>query len=122
MRQAWALGTCLQQFVDLLLVLGKGEGHVGVVDWEHALRGGGVLVQRDRHRTQGLRGQHGCVQARSVGSHHHHVLPPAQTGLVQAAGQVRHHGGEIGPAQGLPNTVFFFAHGRIARALDGMLK
>ena len=121
-RQAGALGPCFQQLVHLFLVFGKGEGHVGVVDREHAFRGGRVLVQRDRHRTERLRSQHGGIQARPVGAHHHHVLAPTQTGLVQAAGQVRHHGGEIGPAQGLPNTVFFFAHGRIARALDGMLK
>ena len=122
MRQARALGPCLKQLIDLLLVFGKGEGHLGVVDWEHALYSGRVLVQRYRHRTQRLRGQHGGVQARPVGAHHHHVLPPTQTGLVQTAGQVRHHGGEIGPAQGLPDAVFFFAHSRIARALGGMLK
>jgi hypothetical protein len=50
------------------------------------------------------------------------MLTPAQTSLVQATGQMGHHGGQVSPAQGLPDAIFFFTHGRLARALGGVLK
>ncbi len=89
----------LQQLVDLLLVFGKGETHFRIVDGEHALGRHSVLVQRNRNRAQRLHRQHGGIQPGAVGAHHHHMLTAAQTGLVQACGQVLDHGGQIGPGQ-----------------------
>ena len=119
--QLRALLANFQQLVDLLLVFGKGKAHLGVVDGEHALQGGCVLVKRNGHSTQRLHRQHGGVQTRPVGTQHHHVVTLAQTGLVQTASQLFHQHGEIGPRKGLPNTVLFFPHGRIERPLSGMV-
>ena len=110
-----------EQLVHLLLVFGKGKGHVGVVDREHALLGGGILVQRNWHCTQRLHCQHGGIQARAIGADHHHVVMLAQTGLVQTASQMRHHHGQVGPADGLPDAVLFFTHGRVPGALGGVV-
>ena len=50
------------------------------------------------------------------------VLAPVQARLVQAAGQVFDHAGQVGPIHGLPDAVFLLPHGRRLRALDSMLK
>ena len=72
-----ALFANLKQFVDLLLVFGKGKTHLGVIDGKYALQRGSVLVQRHRNSPKRLRRQHGGVQAWTVGTHHNHVLVAA---------------------------------------------
>jgi len=57
--QQRALRPDLEQLVDLLLVLDDREGDVGVDDREDELGRGGILVQRDRHRAERLRRDHG---------------------------------------------------------------
>jgi hypothetical protein len=121
-RDLRALRPDLQQLVDLLLVFGEGEAHVGVVDREDALGGGGILVQRDRDGAQRLRRQHRGVQPRTVGAHDHHVFAACQAGLVQAAGDVLHHLRQLGPGERLPDAVFLLPHRRGFGPLRRMLQ
>ncbi len=116
-----ALLADFQQLVDLLLVFGKCKTNLGVVDGEHALQRCRVLVQGNRNGTQGLRRQHRGIQTRPVGAHHNHVFPAAQTGLMQATAQMLHQRGQFSPRQGLPDAIFFLAHGRLSRALGGVI-
>ena len=120
--QLRALVANFQQLVDLLLIFGESKTHLGVVDGEYALGSCSVLVERNRHGAKGLHCQHGGVQARAVGADHDHVIVPAQTGLVQAAGQSFYHLCQIGPGQRLPNAIFFFTHGRLGWPLARVIK
>ena len=106
-----------EQFVDLLLIFGEGKTYLGVVDGKNALECRCVLVQGDRDGADRLHGQHGGVQAGSVGSDHDHVLIATQAGQMQAASQLGDQRCQIGPSQGLPNAIFFFAHGRLCWSL-----
>jgi hypothetical protein len=69
-----------------------------------------------------LRRQHGGVQPGPVGTDDDHVFAASQPGLMQAAGHMLHQRGQVGPAVGLPDAIFFFAHGRRAAALGGVLE
>jgi hypothetical protein len=44
-----------------------------------------------------------------------------QTRLVQPARQMLDQAGHVGPGDGLPDAVFFFAHGRIIGAPGGVV-
>ena len=112
----------LHQLVNLLLVFSKGEAHFSVIDRENALCRGRILVQGNRNSAQRLHCQHGGIQAGTVGPHHNHVVSAAQASLVQSGSQLLNHGGQVNPAQGLPNTVFLLAHGGLAWAAAGMLQ
>ena len=112
----------LQHLVDLLLVFHQGEAHVRVGDREDAFGGHRILVQRHRNRAERLRGEHGGVQARTVGAHDDDVFVALQAGLVQAAGNLLHQRGHVSPAMGLPDAIFFFAHGGRAGALGGVFE
>ncbi len=107
--QLRALRAQLEHLVDLLLVLDDGELHLGVVDREHILGRHGILVQRHRHRTERLRGQHGGVQARPVFADHHHVVAALHAALGHAAGQRPHQRGQGRPGQRLPDAIFLLA-------------
>ncbi|MNU81777.1 hypothetical protein D3C71_714480 [compost metagenome] len=121
-RNLGALLADLQQLVHLLLVFHQAKAHFGVVEREHTFGPHGVLVQRNRNRAQGLRGQHGGVQAGAVGADHHHVFMALQPGQVQAGGHLLHQPHQVSPAVGLPDAIFFFAQGRGRGALGGMLE
>ena len=121
MRQLGAVLPDFQQLVDLLLIFHHAEFHIGVVDWKDALGPHRVLIKRDRDRAQSLGRQHRGIQPRAVGTYDHQMIAPRETHLVQAAGQLLHHGGQVGPGQGLPNAIFFLAHGRRGGPLLGML-
>jgi hypothetical protein len=113
-----ALGADLQQLVHLLLVLDDSEAHLGVVEREDTLGAGGVLVQRDRDRTEALRCQHRHRQARAVVADHHDVLTALQARGGQTTGHAAHLCRQCRPAQGLPDPVFFFSQGwRVGSAL-----
>ena len=110
-RQLRAFFADVQHFVHLLLVFHHHETHIGVVDGVHTFRTHRVLVQRHRDCAQRLRGQHGGVEPGAVGADHHHVFMAFQARLVQAAGNGLDQLGHLGPADGLPDAVFLFAHG-----------
>lgn len=120
--QLGALLAHFQHLVDLLLVFHHGKAHFGVGDGEHAFRSGGVLVQRHRNRAQRLRGQHGGVKTRAVGANHDQVLAALQARLVQTAGHGPDQAGQIRPAGGLPNAIFFLAQCGRCGALGSMLE
>src|SRR5437588_779302 len=74
--QVRALGKDLEELVDLLLVLGEGEGDLGVLDGKRHLGRNRILVQRHRNRAQALHRGHGRVQPWPVVAHQRDVLPP----------------------------------------------
>ena len=121
-RELRALGARFQQLVDLLLVFGKCKPDFGVVDRKDAFGGDGVLVQRNRHRAQRLRGQHRGVQARPVGADDDDVFASRQSGLVQSARKMLHQRGHRLPAVALPDPVFLFAHRSSRGSLRSMLQ
>ena len=111
-----------QHFVDLLLVFDHAQTHFGVGHGENTFSCDGVLVQGNWNGTQRLRRQHGGVKTGAVRAHDNHVLAALQACLVQAASHVGHHGGHVLPVDGLPNAIFFFAHGGRLRALSRVLE
>ena len=56
----------------------------------------------------------------AVGTDDEHMLAALQTVARQPMGYLPDHGVQVGPIQGLPDTVFFFAQRGIARALARM--
>ncbi|OIQ68602.1 hypothetical protein GALL_498040 [mine drainage metagenome] len=122
MGQLRTLFANLDELVHLLLVFGKSKTHFGIIERKHALGGCCVLVQGNGHGTERLHRQHGGIQARPVGTDHHHVVMLAQSGLVQAARQMLNQGGHGTPVDGLPDAVFFLAHGGALGSLAGMVE
>ena len=122
MADAGALRPNFQQLVDLLLVFNHTKPHLGVVQGKHAFSGHGILVERHGNRAQRLRGQHGGVQTRTVGAHHHQMFTTLQPRLMQATSHVLNHLRHVRPIDGLPNAVFLLAHGGRVGALLGMFE
>ena len=112
----------LQQLVHLLLVLGEEELHLRVLDHEGHLGGHRVLVQRNGHATHALHSHHAHVQVRAVVADQGQVLPASEAQGQQAAGQLLHRLCSVFPGPGLPDTVLFFAYGRVCRALGCMFE
>jgi len=120
--QLRALRADLQQLVDLFLVLGDGERHLGVVDREDELRGDRVLVQRHGHSAERLRRQHRRVEPRAVLADDDQVLAAPQAGVGQAAGQLAHQLLQLRPGAGLPDPVFLLAQRGGVRAAPCVLE
>ena len=112
----------LQQLVHLLLVLGEEELHLRVLDHEGHFGGHRVLVQRNGHATHALHSHHAHVQVRAVVADQGQVLPASEAQGQQAAGQLLHRLCSVFPGPGLPDTVLFFAYGRVCRALGCMFE
>ena len=106
-----------QHFVDLLLVFHHAKTHVSIVDRKYTFPCHGILVQRNRNGAQGLRSQHGGVQARAVRTDHDQMFTALQACLMQTARHVCDHLQHGRPVHALPNAVFFFTHGARAWAL-----
>ena len=117
-----ALLANFEHLVDLLLILHHAKAHLRVVDRVHALGRHRVLVQGHRDRPQGLSGQHGRIQARSIRADDHQMLAAAQSGLRQAAGQISHQLRHVRPAHGLPDAVLLLAHRRALGVPGGLLQ
>ena len=64
--QTRTLGPHVEQLVDLLLVLGDREADLGMIDDVRQLLLDRVLVERDRHPSESLDGEHGPVELGSV--------------------------------------------------------
>ena len=78
------------------------------------------MVQGNGDGPNGLGREHGRRQAWPIGPDHHQVVTPAQTCELQTGRHVQCHIGQVCPGVGLPNAIFFFAHGRGLRSLLGM--
>src|SRR5262249_53018690 len=64
--EEWAALLDGNQLVDLLLVFGDREPHLGVIEDEGHLLGDRILVDRHRHAAQGLRRGDRPIETRAV--------------------------------------------------------
>ena len=103
-RERRHLRLRLEHLVDLLLVLDDGEVDLGVVQHEHELGRGRVLVHRHRHAAEALRGEHRPVEARPVVADDREVHAAAEPLRRQAAGERAHFVGHLAPRPGLPDA------------------
>ena len=106
----------LQHLVDLLLVLDDRVGDLRVVQHEHEVRGGRVLVHRHRDAAQRLRRAHRPVQARPVVADDRqvHAAPEALRG--ESARERAHLVGHLAPRPRLPDAEVLLPRGRMVRA------
>jgi hypothetical protein len=116
------LGHDLQQLVDLLLVLDDREADAGILHDEQHLVGHRVLVERNRHPAQGLRGAHHHVEVRPVVADDGEVVAAPETEFREAAGERPHALGNLGPGQGLPDPEILFAHRRSVGAIPRVIE
>src|SRR5205807_5402373 len=98
--------------VDLLLVLGKGEGDLGVLDRERHLRGDRVLVQGNRNAAEDLRGADRGVKARTVVADQREVLAALEALFGKTGGERAHLVGIALPGPGLPDAEILLADSR----------
>ena len=112
LKQRTALPDC-QQLVDLLLVLGNREAHLGVFQDIGQLVGDRVLVDRHRHPAQRLRRGDGPVERGRLSPMIASLSPRGNPG-PEPGGQRLHFGGDLGPTPALPDAVIFLAHRRPA--------
>ena len=112
-----ALLAHFQHFVDLFLVFHYAKAHFSVIDRKYTFTCHSVLVKRNRNCAQGLRSQHGGVQAWAVRTDHDQMFTALQACLMQTARHVCDHLQHGRPVHALPNAVFFFTHGARAWAL-----
>ena len=98
--------------VDLLLVLDRGEAHLGMGEHEGELVGHRVGINRHRHGAQHLRGHHRPVQLGPVGADDGDGLAPLETKPGEADGVGAHDRELFSPGPGLPDTQILMPHGR----------
>ena len=104
-----ALRQDLEQLVDLLLVLGDGVAHLGVLDRKRHLGGGSILVERHRDRAEALRGGDARVDARPVRPDQDDMVAALQPTLGEAAGEGERLVGVAPPGPGLPDAEVLLA-------------
>ena len=99
-----------EHLVDLLLVLGHHDRHLGVGEHVHELAGDGVLVERHRHAAQRLRGELRPVEAGAVVAEHGELVAALEAERRQAQREVAHVLLAVAPAVGLPDAAVLLAH------------
>jgi len=109
MANAFHARADLKQLVDLFLVLGYGEGHLGMIEHEGHLVGHRVLVDRDRDRADALRGHEGPVQPRAVVADDGHLLARLQTERLKTESKRPNFIVRLGPRPCLPDSQVLFA-------------
>ena len=98
--------------VDLLLVLDRGEAHVGMRQHESELVGDRVGIDRHRHGAEHLRRHHRPIELRPVGADDGDGLAALDAEPVQADGIGAHDLEHLGPGPGLPDAEILVPHGR----------
>ena len=111
----------LEELVDLLLVLDDGEGGAGMVEHIGHLVGGGVGIDRHRHRAAHLARDHRPVELRAVLADDRHPLPRLEPEAHQPHGQRPGLLAQLRPGPGLPDAVHLLARGRAAAADAGVV-
>ena len=104
-----------QHLVDLLLVFGHDDRHLGVVEHEGQLAGNGVLVERHGHAAERLRGELRPVEARPVVAEHRQLVAALEACRRQAQREVVHVGVAVAPGVGLPDAAVLLAHAGLPR-------
>ncbi len=110
------------ELVDLLLILGDDEAHLGMLEDEFHLGGSRVLVDRHRHAAEALRGGDRPVEPRPVVADDAELVaaPEAQRG--EAVGEILHFARALGPTPALPDAEILLAHRRPAAAFFRMVE
>jgi hypothetical protein len=119
--QVGALRHVLEQLVDLLLVLDDGELDAGILQHEDHLGRHGILVHRNGHAAQALRGIHRPVQAGTVVADDGQVVAALEAQLGEAAGHGAHFLGHLRPGPGLPDAHVLLARRRMVRPHLGVM-
>ena len=99
----------LGQFVDLLLVFGHRETHLGMVEHKGHLVGDRILVDRDRNAAQSLRRGDRPIEPRPVVADDRELVAAPETQFRQTAGERLDLSRDLRPAPALPNAVILFA-------------
>ena len=115
-------GRCLEQLVDLLLVLDERVVDFGVVQHEHELGGGSVLVHRHRNAAERLRGDHRPVEPRPVVADDGEMHPALESLRGKSARDRAHFIGDLAPGPRLPDAEVLLAGRRMVGAHAGMVQ
>jgi hypothetical protein len=83
-----------------------------VVEHEFHLVGNGVLVDRNRRRTERLHRRDRPIEARPVIADDRYRIVAAQTQNSETAGERANFGSDLRPGPRLPDTEVLLAHGR----------
>jgi len=119
---AWTALLYRQKLVDLFLVLGDREAHLGVIEDEGHLLGDRILVDRHRHTAQSL-GRGDCpIESRPVVADDRELVAAAKSHRRQPTGERFDLGGDLRPCPGLPDAVILFAVGRPVRPHPRMIE
>ena len=113
-RQAVLHGKDL---IDLFLVLHHSEADARVLQHVLHLLGDAVLINWHRDRAAHLRGGHGPIEARAVGSDDGDPVAFAEAKALEAQREGADLIAAFGPAVGLPDAVKLFAHRRRGAAM-----
>ena len=97
------------EFVDLFFILGENDFYLRMGQYVPHLLGDGILVSRGRNAPQGLGGQNGPVQARTVVADHGEPVSPPKPQLRQAVGQPLYFGLVLRPGKCLPDPELLLA-------------
>ena len=98
--------------VDLLLVLDRGEAHLGVRQHEGEFVGHRVGIDRHRHRAEHLRRHHRPIELRPVGADDGDGLAALEAEPVQADRIGAHDLERLAPGPSLPNAEILVPHRR----------
>ena len=112
----------LGKLVDLLLVFGHRETHLGMAEHKGHLFGDRILVDRHRHAAQRLRRGDRPIEPRPVVADNRELVAAPEPAGREPAGERLDLGGDLGPAPALPDPVILFAIGRPARPHPRMLE
>jgi len=107
-----ALRAHVEQLVHLLLVLGNREAGLGMVEDVGELALDRVLVERDRHAAEGLRGHGRPVELRPVVAHDRGLVAAREAERREAERDEPGLGEVLGPRPGLPDPVVLLAGSR----------
>ena len=112
----------LGQFVDLLLVFGHRETHLGMIEHKGHLVGDRILVDRHRHAAQRLRRGDRPIEPRPVVANDRELVAAPEPAGRQTAGQRLDLGGDLRPIPALPDPVILLPVGRPPRPHPRMLE
>ena len=100
----------LDHLVDLFLVLDDRNADLRILQHvDHFLRDG-VLIERNRNRTERLRGHHGHVQTRAILADNGHVHAGLDAKRCETLRDVTDMLRHFGPGQGLPDPQVFLSY------------
>ncbi len=111
-----------EQLVDLFLVLGDGETHLGMVEDEGHLVGAGILVDRYRHAADSLGRRDRPIEAGPVVADDRQLVAALEAHRREAAGEIADLARDLAPGPALPDAIVLLAVGRLVAAPRRMIE